>query len=218
MSRSISLAMQWFLHLDQSLGAVIASQGQWTYGLLALVIFLETGLVVTPFLPGDSLLFAAGAFAGIGTLSLWGVLPLLMIAAIIGDTLNYWVGRTFGLRAYRRFQGRLLKPEYLDRTQVFYRVHGARMIVLARFVPIIRTLAPFVAGVGKMPYGTFIRYNIVGGIAWVGLLTLAGFFMGSIPFVQQHFSVIVLAIVAISLVPLVWEHIVARRKPSAELQ
>ena len=197
----------WFLHLDQTLGAVIASQGEWTYVLLALVIFLETGLVVTPFLPGDSLLFAAGTFAGIGALSLWVLLPLLIVAAIAGDTVNYWVGRKYGLKAYQRFQGRLLKPEYLERTQKFYRKHGARMIVLARFVPIVRTLAPFVAGVGEMPYATFIRYNVLGGIAWVVLLTVAGYFLGTVPVVQRHFSLVVLAIVVISVIPMVWESV-----------
>lgn len=207
----ISTILTWFLHLDQSLGAVIASQGEWTYALLALIIFLETGLVVTPFLPGDSLLFAAGTFAGIGALSLWVVLPLLMVAAILGDTFNYWIGRKYGLKVYRRFQGRVLKPEYLEKTQAFYRKHGARMIVLARFVPIVRTLAPFVAGVGEMPYVTFLRYNVIGAIAWVGLLTLAGYFLGSISFVQRHFSLVVLAIVGISLLPMLWEHFQARR-------
>lgn len=208
----------WFLHLDQTLGTVIASQGEWTYVLLALIVFLETGLVVTPFLPGDSLLFAAGTFAGIGALSIWVLLPLLMIAAILGDTVNYWIGRRYGLKVYQRFQGRLLKPEYLERTQKFYRKHGSRMIVLARFVPIVRTLAPFVAGVGEMPYSTFIRYNIVGGVAWVGLLTMAGYFLGSIPLIQKHFSFIVLAIVAISLVPMVVEAWQTRREKKMGLQ
>lgn len=211
MQSAFSTILTWFLHLDQSLGAVIASQGEWTYALLALIVFLETGLVVTPFLPGDSLLFAAGTFAGIGALSLWVVLPLLIMAAILGDTFNYWIGRKYGLKVYRRFQGKVLKPEYLEKTQAFYRKHGARMIVLARFVPIVRTLAPFVAGVGEMPYGTFLRYNIIGGIAWVGLLTLAGYFLGSIPFIQQHFSLVVLAIVGVSLLPMAWERLRARR-------
>lgn len=207
MTALVARFVAWFLHLDQTLGAVIASQGEWAYALLALVIFLETGLVVTPFLPGDSLLFAAGTFAGIGALSLWVLLPLLIVAAIAGDTVNYWVGRKYGLKAYQRFQGRLLKPEYLARTQKFYRKHGARMIVLARFVPIVRTLAPFVAGVGEMPYATFIRYNVLGGVAWVVLLTVAGYFLGTVSVVQRHFSLVVMAIVVISLIPMVWESI-----------
>ncbi len=204
--------LAWFLHLDQSLGAVIASQGEWTYALLALIIFLETGLVVAPFLPGDSLLFAAGTFAGIGALSIWVVVPLLAVAAILGDTLNYWIGRKYGLKVYQRFQGRILKPEYLERTQKFYRTHGSRMIVLARFVPIVRTLAPFVAGVGEMPYATFIRYNILGGIAWVTLLTVAGYYLGTVSVVQRHFSLVVIAIVIISLLPMLWESWQARQE------
>jgi membrane-associated protein len=212
MTALVTRFIAWFLHLDQTLGAVIASQGEWTYVLLALVIFLETGLVVTPFLPGDSLLFAAGTFAGIGALSLWVLLPLLIVAAIAGDTVNYWVGRKYGLKAYQRFQGRLLKPEYLERTQKFYRKHGSRMIVLARFVPIIRTLAPFVAGVGEMPYATFIRYNVLGGVAWVVLLTVAGYFLGTVPAVQRHFSLVVMAIVVISVIPMVWESVRAHRE------
>jgi len=211
MQSALSTILTWFLRLDQSLGAVIASQGEWTYALLAAIIFLETGLVITPFLPGDSLLFAAGTFAGIGALSLWVILPLLMMAAILGDTFNYWIGRKYGLKVYRRFQGKILKPEYLEKTQAFYRKHGARTIVLARFVPIVRTLAPFVAGVGEMPYRTFLRYNIVGGIAWVGLLTLAGYFLGSISFIQRHFSLVVLAIVGVSLLPMAWERLQTRR-------
>ncbi len=211
MQSAFSTILTWFLHLDQSLGAVIASQGEWTYALLALIVFLETGLVVTPFLPGDSLLFAAGTFAGIGALSLWVVLPLLIMAAILGDTFNYWIGRKYGLKVYRRFQGKVLKPEYLEKTQAFYRKHGARTIVLARFVPIVRTLAPFVAGVGEMPYKTFLRYNLIGGVAWVGLLTLAGYFLGSISFIQHHFSLVVLAIVGVSLLPMAWERLQTRR-------
>jgi membrane-associated protein len=202
----------WFLNLDQGLGAVIASQGEWTYALIGLIIFFETGLVVAPFLPGDSLLFAAGTFAGIGALSMWVLFPLLIVAAILGDTLNYWVGRKYGLKAYQRFQGRLLKPEYLERTQNFYRKHGSRMIVLARFVPVVRTLAPFVAGVGEMPYATFLRYNVLGGVAWVTLITFAGYYLGTVSVIRRHFSLVVMAIVLVSLFPMVWESFRARRE------
>lgn len=208
--------VDWFLHLDQTLGVVIANQGPWTYGLLALIIFLETGLVIAPFLPGDSLLFAAGTFAGIGALSLWVLLPLLIASAIAGDTLNYWIGRKYGLKAYQRFQGRFLKPEYLERTQKFYRRHGSRMIVLARFVPIVRTLAPFVAGVGEMPYGTFIKYNVLGGTAWVGLLTIAGYYLGTVSVVRRHFSLVIMAIILISLLPMVYEAIQQHRLAEKE--
>lgn len=212
MSSVLQSFLAWFLHIDQSLGSVIADQGPWTYGLLGLIIFLETGLIVTPFLPGDSLLFAAGTFAGIGALSLKILLPLLIIAAILGDTLNYWIGRKYGLKVYRRFQGRILKPEYLERTQKFYRKHGSRMIVLARFVPIVRTLAPFVAGVGEMPYATFIRYNILGGVAWVTLLTVSGYYLGTISIIQKHLSLVAIAIVLISLLPMLWESWRAHRE------
>ena len=175
------------------------------------IIFLETGLVVAPFLPGDSLLFAAGTFAGFGALSIWILLPLLILAAIFGDTLNYWVGRKFGLKFYHRFQGRILKAEYLERTQKFYRKHGARMVVLARFVPIVRTIAPFVAGVGEMPYSTFARYNVLGAIAWVLLLTLAGYYFGTVSIVRRHFSLVTMAIIVISLLPMIWEAVKAQR-------
>jgi membrane-associated protein len=215
LTQSMTLPVQkfidWFLHLDQTLGVVIASQGPWTYGLLALIVFLETGVVVAPFLPGDSLLFAAGTFAGIGALSLWVLLPLLIASAIAGDTLNYWIGRKYGLKAYQRFQGRLLKPEYLERTQKFYRRHGSRMIVLARFVPVVRTLAPFVAGVGEMPYKTFIKYNVLGGVAWVGLLTMAGYYLGTVSIVRRHFSLVIIAIIVVSLVPMIYEAIQQQR-------
>ena len=210
--------IDWFFHLDDKMGMVIASQGSWTYVLIGLIIFCGTGLVVAPFLPGDSLLFAAGTFAGIGALSLPILLPVLLAAAILGDTFNYWVGRKYGLKAYQRFQGRLLKPEYLERTQKFYRRHGARMVVLARFVPIVRTLAPFVAGVGEMPYATFIRYNILGGIAWTLLLTLAGYYLGTVSVVRRHFSLIAIAIVIVSLLPMIYESLFAKEdaEPSSK--
>lgn len=207
--------IDWFLHLDEKMGFVIASQGSWTYVLIGLIIFCETGLVVAPFLPGDSLLFAAGTFAGIGALSLPILLPVLLAAAILGDTFNYWVGRKYGLKAYQRFQGRLLKPEYLERTQKFYRRHGARMVVLARFVPVVRTLAPFVAGVGEMPYATFIRYNVLGGIAWTLLLTVAGYYLGTVSVVRRHFSLIVIAIVIVSLIPMIYESLIAKHDEDA---
>ena len=195
----------WFLHLDETLGSVITTQGDWVYVLLGLIIFMETGLVVAPFLPGDSLLFAAGTFAGKGVLSLRVVLPLFILAAILGDALNYWIGRKYGLKFYQRFQGRILKPEYLERTQKFYKKHGSRMIVLARFVPIVRTLAPFVAGVGEMPYNVFVRYNIMGAVVWATLMTLAGYYLGTLSIIRRHFSLVAIAIVIVSLLPMLWE-------------
>ena len=200
-----------FLHLDTHLSQVISQYGTWTYLILFLIVFCETGLVVTPFLPGDSLLFAAGTFAALGDLDVRAMILLLVVAAILGDTVNYWVGAAIGPRA---FQGnhRFLKKEHLDRTHAFYEKHGGKTIILARFVPIIRTFAPFVAGVGAMSYGRFLTYNVVGAILWVALLVLAGFFFGNIPVVRENFTIVILAIVAISVMPIVVEAIRGRRR------
>jgi membrane-associated protein len=198
-----------FLHLDVHLSSVITQYGAWTYGLLFVVIFIETGLVVTPFLPGDSLLFAAGTFAALGSLNIWLLFLLLAVAAVLGDTVNYWIGHALGERAYSI---KWIKREYLDRTQRFFEKHGGKTIFLARFVPIIRTFAPFVAGIGRMPYPYFISYNIFGGIVWVALFTFTGYFFGNIPFIRQHFSVVVLVIVLISIVPMVLEALKAQRE------
>src|SRR5262245_10677151 len=161
-------AVDIFLHLDKHLAAIIAQYGVWTYLILFAVVFLETGVVATPFLPGDSLLFAAGTFAAIGSLNVWVLLALLTAAAILGDTLNYWIGRKIGPRVFNE-KVRFLKREHLDRTHAFYEKHGGKTIIIARFVPIVRTFAPFVAGVGTMAYGRFLAYNVVGGVAWVVL-------------------------------------------------
>ena len=200
-----------FLHLDTHLSQVISQYGTWTYLILFLIVFCETGLVVTPFLPGDSLLFAAGTFAALGDLDVWVMMLLLVVAAILGDTVNYWVGAAIGPRA---FQGnhRFLKKEHLDRTHAFYEKHGGKTIILARFVPIIRTFAPFVAGVGAMSYGRFLTYNVVGAVLWVALLVLAGFFFGNIPVVRENFTIVILAIVAISVMPIAVEAIRGRRR------
>ncbi len=198
-----------FLHLDVHLNAIITQYGVWTYGLLVVVIFIETGFVVTPFLPGDSLLFAAGTFAALGALNIWLLFLLLAAAAILGDTVNYWIGHYLGSRAYNI---KWIKREYLERTQHFFDKYWKGTIFLARFVPIVRTFAPFVAGIGRMSYGTFISYNIFGGISWVALFTFVGYFFGNIPFIRQHFSLVVMAIVLISIVPMVVEAIKARRE------
>lgn len=198
-----------FLHLDKHLSAVITQYGVWTYGLLFVVIFIETGLVVTPFLPGDSLLFAAGTFAALGSLNIWLLFLLLAAAAVLGDTVNYWVGHYLGARAYNI---KWIKREYLDRTSGFFDKYGRGTIFLARFVPIVRTFAPFVAGIGKMSYPAFISYNIFGGIVWVALFTFAGYFFGNIPFIRDHFSLVVIAIVLISVLPMVVEAVKARRE------
>jgi membrane-associated protein len=200
-----------FLHLDTHLGQVISQYGTWTYLILFLIVFCETGLVITPFLPGDSLLFAAGTFAALGDLDVRAMILLLVVAAILGDTVNYWVGAAIGPRA---FEGnlRFLKKEHLDRTHAFYERHGGKTIILARFVPIIRTFAPFVAGVGAMSYGRFLTYNVVGAVLWVALLVLAGFFFGNIPVIRENFTIAILAIVAISVMPIAVEAIRGRRR------
>jgi membrane-associated protein len=203
-----------FLHLDQHLSGVIAAYGVWTHLILFLIVFAETGLVVTPFLPGDSLLFAAGTFAALGSLDLGLVVVLLIAAAILGDTVNYWVGAWVGPRA---FSGnvKFLRKDYLDRTHAFYEKHGGKTIILARFVPIIRTFAPFVAGVGAMRYSQFITYNIVGAVLWVGLFVPAGYFFGNIPAVRKNFTLVILAIIAISVLPMALEAVRARRSRPA---
>ena len=203
-----------FLHLDLHLNRIISDYGIWTHLILFLIVFAETGLVVTPFLPGDSLLFAAGTFAALGSLDLWLLIVLLIGAAILGDTVNYWVGAWIGPRA---FSGdiRFLRKDYLDRTHAFYEKHGGKTIILARFVPIIRTFAPFVAGVGAMSYPKFITYNVVGAVLWVGLFVPAGYFFGNIPTVRENFTLVILAIVALSVLPIAMEAIRARRSRPA---
>jgi membrane-associated protein len=206
-----------FLHLDKYLSVIIQDFGVWTYFLLFLVIFLETGLVITPFLPGDSLLFTAGTFAGMGVLNVWVLFISLSLAAVLGDTVNYWIGHYIGPRA---FSGdiRFLKREYLDRTHDFYERHGGKTIILARFIPIIRTFAPFVAGIGAMSYSHFLTYNVVGGVLWVGLFVFGGYFFGNLPFVQNNFTYVVLAIIFISVLPGVIEFIRDRLSTSKKAQ
>jgi membrane-associated protein len=206
--------LDFFLHLDRHLSQVISQYGTWTHLILFLIVFCETGLVITPFLPGDSLLFAAGTFAALGALDVRLVVVLLITAAVIGDTVNYWVGAYVGPRAFGG-NVKFLKQEYLERTHAFYEKHGGKTIILARFVPIIRTFAPFVAGVGAMSYPKFITYNVVGAILWVGVFVLGGFFFGTIPTVRENFTLVILAIIAISLMPIAVEAIRARRSRPA---
>ena len=206
----ISHLIDFILHVDMYLADIIARYGIWTFGLLFVVIFLETGVVVTPFLPGDSLIFAAATFAARGALNPWLLFALVSIAAVGGDTVNYWIGHRVGARAYTG-EVRWIKKAYMERTHAFFDKHGGRTIFLARFVPIIRTFAPFVAGVTQMPYGFFLRWNVIGGITWVATFTLLGYFFGNIPFVQSNFELVVLAIIAISLVPAVVEVLKVRR-------
>jgi membrane-associated protein len=193
------------LHLDRYLGAIIQQYGVWTYSILFVVIFVETGLVVMPFLPGDSLLFAAGTFAALGALDVRLLIVLLAGAAVLGDTVNYWIGHKIGQKAFSKEDARFFKKEYLDRTHAFYERHGGKTIIIARFVPIIRTFAPFVAGIGKMTYGRFLSFNVFGGAGWVALLVGAGYFFGTIPFVKKNFSVAILAIIVISTLPIAVE-------------
>lgn len=209
----ITFVIDLFLHLDEHLATVIQTFGIWTYLLLFLVIFMETGLVVTPFLPGDSLLFAAGAItaAASDTLNVVLLWALVFVAAFLGDTANYWIGRYIGPRAFS-MNSRLFKKEYLERTQAFYEKHGGKTIFLARFIPIIRTFAPFVAGIGTMRYGYFITYNIVGGFIWTALFIATGYFFGNIPFIRDNFSIVILAIILISIMPPVVEYLRGRNK------
>ena len=205
----ISQIIDFVLHVDVYLSDIIARYGGWTLAVLFIIIFMETGSVVTPFLPGDSLIFAAATFAARGALDPWLIFVLLSIAAIAGDTVNYWIGHTLGERAYNI---KWIKREYLDKTHAFFEKHGGKTIFLARFVPIVRTFAPFVAGIGKMSYGFFIRWNFIGGITWVALFTFAGYFFGNIPFVKHNFEFVIVAIILISVIPIGIEWWKARRE------
>jgi len=196
--------IDFFLHLDKHLAEIIQQYGTWTYAILFLIIFVETGLVVMPLLPGDSLLFAAGIFANLGQLDPWLLTGLLIAAAILGDTVNYWIGNKLGPRAFSG-EFRFLKREYLDRTREFYARHGGKTIILARFIPIVRTFAPFVAGVGEMQYSRFLAYNVVGGVVWVTLFVWAGYLFGDIPVVQERFELVILGIIGVSVLPIAIE-------------
>jgi membrane-associated protein len=214
----VKLAVDFMLHMDHYLAQIITATHGWTYLILFLVIFVETGVVILPFLPGDSLLFMAGALAAsTGVLNPVLLFVLMAAAAFLGDTANYWIGHKIGPAA---FSGKIrwLKKDHLDRTQAFYEKHGGKTIFLARFVPIVRTFAPFVAGVGKMRYSYFISYNIFGGIVWTALFIFLGYFFGNLEFVQNNFSLVVIAIIIISVLPAVWEVLKERRKPAAKVE
>ena len=208
----ISKVVDFVLHLDVHLSALILQYGIWTYVILFVVIFCETGLVVTPFLPGDSLIFAAGTFAARGDLNVLGLFLILSAAAVLGDTANYWIGKIIGPKVFQKENSRIFKKAYLERTHNFYEKYGAETIIIARFVPIVRTFAPFVAGIGRMSYGKFLSYNIIGGVGWVALFTFGGYFFGNIPFVRKNFSLVIIAIIVISLLPAVLEIIKHRRE------
>ena len=202
-------AFDMFLHVDQHLGEFATTYGVWIYALLFLVIFLETGVVVTPFLPGDSLLFAVGALAAAGVIDVVGILALLTTAAILGDNTNYFIGRAVGPRVFTE-HSKWLKREHLLRTQRFYEVHGGKTVIMARFVPIVRTFAPFVAGVGRMHYPRFLAFDVVGGVLWVWGFGLLGYFTGGIPFVKENFGLVTIGVILISVVPLAFEILRAR--------
>lgn len=209
-----------FLHLDDHLKVVIQNYGGWTYAILFLIIFCETGLVVTPFLPGDSLLFAAGTFAALGDLNFFYLLMLLTVAAILGDAANYWIGYLVGPKVFKKEDSLFFKQAYLEKTQAYYDKYGGKTIILARFVPIVRTFAPFVAGIGKMQYRTFFLYNVVGAILWVGACATAGYLFGNIPFVKKNFEIAILGIIFISVLPMAFEffkHRQEKHRPVSEI-
>jgi len=211
----ISQMVDFVVHIDHHLDQIIRTYGGWTYLLLFGIVFCETGLVVTPFLPGDSLLFAVGAFAARGSLDLTTSLLVLAIAGILGDSVNYWIGARVGPAVFHRKESRLFNPAHLERTHRFYEKYGGKTIVLARFLPILRTFAPFVAGIGRMSYAKFLAYNVIGAAVWVGLFVLAGYFFGNIPIVRDNFSLVILAIIVLSVVPVVSELIRHRGRSTA---
>jgi membrane-associated protein len=199
------------LHLDRHLLELAREYGIWIYGILFLIVFLETGVVVTPFLPGDSLLFVAGALAAAGEMNVQALVLLLIAAAILGDSLNYAIGRYLGPRVFRFEDSRFFRKAYIERTHAFFERHGGKTIVIARFVPIIRTYAPFVAGIGHMPYRKFLTFNVGGAVLWVGLLAYAGYFFGNLPIVRNNLTIVILGIIFVSLLPGIVELVRARR-------
>lgn len=206
----IGSLIDFILHIDQHLAALTSQYDAWIYAILFLIVFCETGLVVTPFLPGDSLLFAAGAIAALGGMNVHVVVALLLAAAIIGDAVNFAIGKYFGDRLFANPNSKIFKREYLDKTHAFYAKYGGKTIILARFVPIVRTFAPFVAGMGHMDYGRFLRFNVIGAVLWVVSLTYAGYFFGELPLVKNNFGLVVIGIIVVSVLPMVVEIVRAR--------
>jgi membrane-associated protein len=205
----LSYFLDILLHSDKHLAEIFAQYGLWIYAILFLIIFAETGFVVTPFLPGDSLLFATGALAATGGFNPHLMVVLLIVAAILGDTVNYWIGSYFGVKVFNKPKSRFFNPEHLRRTHAFYEKYGGKTIIFARFIPIIRTFAPFVAGIGEMSYAKFLSFNVIGGIVWVASFIYAGFWFGGMPIVKKNFTLVILAIIVISILPAVievWRH------------
>ncbi|MBI3902640.1 MAG: DedA family protein [Nitrosomonadales bacterium] len=193
------------LHLDTHLLALIQEYGVWVYAILFLIIFAETGLVIVPFLPGDSLLFVAGALCGMGSMEMHILMPLLMLAAFCGDNTNYWIGRLVGNRLVQRADSRFFRREHLDKTHAYYEKHGGKTIIFARFLPIVRTFAPFVAGIGLMSYRMFLAFSALGSLAWIGSLTLAGYFFGNIPVIKNNLTLMIVGIIVVSFLPAIRE-------------
>ncbi len=212
----ISALVDFVLHIDKHLDVLIQGYGLWVYLILFLIVFCETGLVVTPFLPGDSLLFAAGAFAARGSLRVSWVFAILGGAAIIGDTVNYWIGQIAGPRVFQSERSRFLNRKHLLRTHEFYEHHGGKTIIIARFIPIIRTFAPFVAGIGQMTYPRFLSYNVIGGLGWVSIFLFGGFFFGNLDVVRRNFSLVIFAIIILSIMPAVIEFLRQRKLAASE--
>lgn len=210
---AVAYFIDFFIHLDKHLSAVIQAYGTYTYAILFLIIFCETGLVVTPLLPGDSLLFAAGTFAALGALDAKALFVLLSVAAVAGDTVNYWIGNKIGPKVFTKEDVRFLNKKHLEHTHRFYEKYGGKTIIIARFVPIVRTFAPFVAGIGKMTYSKFLSYNVVGGVLWIALCVYAGYFFGNIPIVKRNFTLVILGIIFVSILPGIIEYIRHRRRP-----
>ena len=207
----IQLVIDFILHIDRHLAELTAAYGPWIYGILFLIIFCETGLVVTPFLPGDSLLFVAGAIATQDAMNVHIMVPLLIVAAVLGDAVNYSIGRFFGAKLFANPDSKIFRRRYLEVTEAFYDKHGGKTIILARFVPIVRTFAPFVAGMGHMPYRRFALYNVIGAVVWVTLFSYAGYFFGNLPVVQSNLHYLIVAIIFVSILPGVIEIIRHRR-------
>ena len=205
--------MDFILHLDRYLNQFVSTYGKFSYAVLFLIVFAETGFVVTPFLPGDSLLFAAGAIAALGSLNVWLVVLLLVIAAIAGDTVNYWIGHYFGRQIVNHPRIPFINQEHIDKTEQFYKKYGGKTIILARFVPIVRTFAPFVAGIGTMDYQKFLIFNVVGEVIWVGIFTFLGYFFGNITFIKENFHYAIVAIIVLSVIPMIYEYIQHKRHP-----
>ena len=199
--------IDFFVHLGDYMAIIIQMFGVWTYIILFLVIFAETGLVIAPFLPGDSLLFIVGAFSGLGHLNIWVAYIVLLIAAILGDTVNYWLGKKLGAKVFKSENSKIFNKKYLIKTEEFYEKYGGKTIIIARFVPIVRTFAPFVAGIGNMKYSVFISYNVIGGFLWVTSLTFAGYFFGNLPIVKDNFEYAIYIIIFLSLLPMIFEFV-----------